>query len=50
MSPLEAIETCHYPMFNCAKVQSQWNQRLLFLIKKDNKSFKMHKQIKNSNF
>ena len=27
--PLEAIENFHYPMFNCAKFQSQWDQRLL---------------------
>ena len=27
ISPLEAIEIFHYPMFNCAKFQSQWGQR-----------------------
>ena len=37
-SPLEKIETCHYPIFNCAKIQSQWDQRL----------FKMYKHTKIS--
>ena len=29
ISPKEAIETCHPPMINCVKIQSQWNLRLL---------------------
>ena len=29
ISTWEAIETCHLPMFNCTKFQSQWLQRLL---------------------
>ena len=29
ISILKAIDVCHYPLFDCTKFQSQWDQRLL---------------------
>ena len=38
-SSWETIETCSYPMFDCAKFHSQWAQRLLLSFKKKPKTF-----------